>query len=290
MCAGRSRLVMEKVMASTHFVFIGGGKMGEALLGGWIASENAPADNLSSFNFTVVEPTEKRRTYLDETYGVQCVADVTQAIAADIVVLAVKPQIIMDVVKDLSGLEAYKSALFISIAAGVGTESLIETLPEQSRLVRVMPNLPLVVCAGASVVCPSAYSTSVDVELVRDLFACLGYAEIVEENLMDAACALSGSGPAYVAAVIEALVKAGVRQGLPKPLAESLALQTVFGTSLQLKITEQSAQALREAVSSPGGTTLAALAAMEAAGLDNVFDQGVAAAVQRSKELATCQV
>ncbi|MGI6105788.1 MAG: pyrroline-5-carboxylate reductase [Raoultibacter sp.] len=280
---------MSTDLNSAHIVFVGCGKMGEALLGGWIASGEEPANQLSAKNFSVVEHSEERQKYIEDTYGVLCVSDVRQLRAADIVILAVKPQVLRLAVEQVSGLEALSKALYVSIAAGVETDTLVDILPKESRLVRVMPNLPLVVGAGASVVCRSATSNDADVDLVRSLFSCLGIADIVDESLMDAACALSGSGPAYVAAMIESLVKAGVSQGLPRTLADSLALQTVLGTALQLTQTEQSPEELRKAVSSPGGTTVAALAAMEVAGFDNVFSQGVAAAVQRSKELASCQ-
>lgn len=264
--------------------------MGEAIFGGWISSDALALAPIEAQSITVVEPTESRRDYLQDRYGVTCVADASSVVAADIVVLAVKPQIIVDVVKGLSTLPVFEEALFISIAAGVATETLNEVLPARSRLVRVMPNLPLLVGAGASVVCGSTTSTSADVEQVCTLFDCLGQAHIIAEDRIDLACALSGSGPAYVCALIEALTQAAVKEGFSPELAESLTLQMVYGTALQLKETGASPTELREAVSSPGGTTLAALAAMEKAGMNTVYTQGVAAAVRRAKELATCKV
>ena len=280
---------MSTNIESKQIVFLGAGKMGEAMLNGWLSSDTPPAQSLSSSNFSIVEHTEKRCNYLSQNYKVQCFSHVFEPTQADIVILAVKPQGLCALVKTLAGLEQYQSSLFVSIAAGISTDTLTQLLPEKSRLVRVMPNVGLMVGAGASVVCSSSSSTKADVQLVYELFACLGQAEIIEEKFVDAAGALSGSGPAYIAAVVEAMVQAGQQQGLSPELSESLTLQTLYGSALQLKTTGQSAQALRESVSSPGGTTLAALAAMKNAGLENVFSQGVAAAVQRSKELATCQ-
>lgn len=280
---------MSFISETTRVVFVGGGKMGEAILGGWLSSEAAIAKPLMAGSFQIIEPTESRREYLSERYGVSCVGKASEVERADIVVLAVKPQVILEVLRDLRGLVPFSSALFVSIAAGVTTDCLVEALPETSRLVRVMPNLPLLVGEGASVVCGSRSSHTDEVEAVRDLFACLGLAEIIDEKLVDAAGALSGSGPAYVAAMIESLTSAGCAQGLPESLAEALALQTVYGTALHLKETAQSPTALREAVCSPGGTTLAALSAMKEAGMDEVYRQGVAAAVHRSKELGSCK-
>ncbi len=275
-------------------VIIGGGKMGQAILGGWIDSPCDLASSLHAENFIVVEPSEERRSFLNERYGVTCIADardISSDAAPDIVVLAVKPQVMADLLQSISGLDAYcgqDAPLFISIAAGLTTDRLLDMLDPQTPLVRVMPNTPLMVGAGATAVCASRTSTQADVELVRDLFACLGNAHVVDEADMDAVCALSGSGPAYVAAMVEALRDAGVSCGLDAELAESLAQDTVYGTCLLMRETGQSPETTRESVCSPGGTTLAALDAMNEAGFADVFARGVEAAVKRSKELASC--
>ena len=278
----------EASLALAQVVFIGGGKMGEAILGGWIHAAQGPAAQLGAGNITVVEVNEERCAYLSESYGVACVSHAEEAHAADLIVLAVKPQVMMEVLSGLAPLPAFAEGLFISIAAGLATPRLVSALPERSRLVRVMPNTPLLIGQGASAICASATSTESDVSLVAGLFACLGQAEVVEEDAMDAIGALSGSGPAYVAAMIESLTRAGVSQGIDGQLAERLAVQTAFGTMLLMEKTGQTPQSVREAVSSPGGSTLAALAAMEEAGMDEVYCQGVAAAIRRSKELGAC--
>ncbi|MDR0515161.1 MAG: pyrroline-5-carboxylate reductase [Coriobacteriaceae bacterium] len=275
--------------AGSALVFVGGGKMGEAILGGWAACEQGLASSIGAQDMTVVEPDASRGSYLEERYGVRHVADAGCVTRADLVVLAVKPQVMLGVLAGLAELPAFAHALFVSIAAGMSTDSLVEALPNGSRLVRVMPNLPLLVGAGATTVCSSATSTDDDLELVCGLFACLGQAACIEEGLMDAASALSGSGPAYVAAMIECLAETGQKLGLPQGLTQELLVQTVYGSACLLKQTGQSPGELRAAVSSPGGSTLAALAAMEKAGIGQAYEQGVVAAVQRAKELGTCK-
>ncbi|WP_139652657.1 pyrroline-5-carboxylate reductase [Raoultibacter phocaeensis] len=279
---------MISVSESTRIALIGGGKMGEAIMGGWIASAQAPADALSAVNFTVANPGMPRREYLERAYGVSTVAQACEIRAADIVVLAVKPQVMMGMLETIAAVPAYRGCLFVSIAAGMTTERLQAALPMDARLVRTMPNTPLLVGAGATSVCGSPSATDGDVDLVRELFACLGAAFVVDEGAMDATGALSGSGPAYVAAMIEALVSAGVNEGLSAELSEALAIQTVWGTAELLRATGQTPEQVRVSVCSPGGSTLAALAAMDEAGLSRAYEAGVRAAVQRSKELGAC--
>lgn len=322
-------------MRSPRIAVVGGGKMGEAILSGWITAADGPAAGISASDIVVVEPGEDRRRYLSETHGIACVPDaslISVDEAPDVVVLSVKPQVMMGVLESLGKLEAFAvrqggrtgeavdapaadvpaadvptadgeapgvpaSAadegthvfpLFISIAAGLTTDKIAGGLPEGAPLVRVMPNMPLMVGQGASGVCASTTSTARQVAYVADLFGCLGRAVIVDEGDMDAVCALSGSGPAYVAAMVEAMRDAAVARGLDAQLAETLALQTVLGTAQLISETGVSPQAAREAVCSPGGTTLAALDAMNAAGFAHVFDAGIEAAIVRSKELAQC--
>lgn len=266
--------------------------MGEAIMGGWIAASEAPADGLQATNFVVANPGQQRRDYLTQRYGVTCVADACSVEGANIVILAVKPQVMMGMLETIVNLPAYGGGvdgpLFVSIAGGLSTARLRAALPENARLVRVMPNTPLLVSAGATTIARDGEADEADTALVRDLFACLGEAFVVDETAMDATAAVSGSGPAYVAALIEALRDAGVHQGLDSVLAEKLALQTVYGTAQLMKQTGQSAETARIAVCSPGGSTLAALAAMEDAGFTRSLDIGVAAAVQRSKEQNAC--
>ena len=278
---------------SKRYLIIGGGKMGEAILAGWIAASTGSAAAIGAADIEVVNPGSERRAHLNRTYGVACVADVSDvAQKPDVVVLAVKPQVMGGVLESIASLEAFagggQGPLFVSIAAGLTTASLERLLPQDAYVVRVMPNMPLAIGAGASGVCGGANASIAHVELVADLFGCLGKAVVVAESDMDAVCALSGSGPAYVAALIESMRDAAAAQGLDADLAEQLALQTVLGTARLIDETGQSPAATRESICSPGGTTLAALDAMAAAGFDEAIGAGVDAAVRRSKELARC--
>lgn len=273
----------------SRVVIVGGGKMGEAILGGLISCTEGVAACLNASNFLVADPGDDRREYLEQTYGIACVKDASVAQAADLVVLAVKPQVMWPVLEGLKDVPAFaggeEGPLFVSIAAGLATSRLEAALAEGTHLVRVMPNVALMVSEGAAAVCRGSRATQEEVELVRDLFGCMGRACIVEESQMDAVCAISGSGPAYVAAMVEALRDAGVAQGLDFELAESMALQTVYGTAALIKTTGQSPEQTRISVCSPGGTTLAALDAMNQAGFADVFSAGVDAAVRRGEEL-----
>lgn len=279
-------------LAHPHFVVVGGGKMGEAIVGGLVKGNEGLAASLTANDFTVADPGEGRRAYLSEAFGVTCVGDASEAAHADVVVLAVKPQVMMSVLEGIAQLPVYAvgeaGPLFISIAAGLPTASLEAALAPNSRLVRVMPNTPLLVSKGTTAVTGGSCATDADVQFATELFACLGTAYRVDEEELDAVGAVSGSGPAYVAALIEALRDGGVSEGLDAELAEELALQTVLGTAELMVQTGRSAEETRVAVCSPGGTTLAALAAMEDAGFSASIKAGVSAAVVRSKELAQC--
>ena len=270
---------------------IGGGKMGEAIMAGLIASDCEPARSLCASCFEVANPGAERRAYLQETYHVACVEDGSLiAHTPDIVILAVKPQVLPAVASSLRSCPVFGEneavgPLFISIAAGITTQALRGMLPSGARIVRTMPNTPLLVGAGMTAVVGNGGASANDVNMVRSLFACLGSAVVVDEADMDAVCAVSGSGPAYVAAFIEALRDGGVQQGLAPDLAQDLALQTVLGTAHLIDATKQAPQEVRLAVCSPGGTTLAALDAMFAAGFSSAIECGVAAATKRSLEL-----
>ena len=230
-----------------RILVIGGGKMGEAILGGWIASEDGVAATVDASNVTVVNPGVARREHLASRYGVTCIADAREAEPADIVVLAVKPQVMPSVLDDIRDVAAYAGAgpLFISIAAGLTTEWFAERLPAGARFVRVMPNTPLLVGAGTTTVCAPEGANAADVDLVCDLFDALGSAFVVDELLMDATGALSGSGPAYVAHMIEALRDAGRDAGIDEALAERLAFDTVYGTCKLMAETRQTPEQTR---------------------------------------------
>lgn len=282
----------------TNIVIIGAGAMGSAILRGWIYSSEVPADVLRAHNFTVVDPNADKNLALAKefegltTKDARTASDLLGAFdtVPDIVLLAVKPQIIDDVMADLADLCWFKTAertpLVVSIAAGVPTSRIEAALGGNVHVVRVMPNLPLQVSLGASVVAKGSVATDDEAELVRDLFAALGFASLVDEEQIDVACAISGGGPAYVAKMIEDLTQAGVENGLPEDLAVQLATTTVGGSYKLLVEEDITPQDLRVRVCSPGGTTLAALAAMDDVGFTRSITAGIDAAINRAKELA----
>jgi len=259
--------------------FIGGGNMAEALIKG-LLSGGVPATGLS-----VAEPDAQRRAFLAERYGVSCIED-NSAVASgsDVIVLAVKPQVAGAVLQGISGAVAAEK-LLISIMAGVKTATIETAFPEKVRVVRVMPNTPALVLDGASAISPGAHATHEDISLARRIFELVGKAWQVEEKLMDAVTGLSGSGPAYVLTFIEALSDAGVKNGLPRDIATGLAAQTVFGTAKLLLETHEHPALLRDKVTSPGGTTIAGLHALEQEGFRGTVIDAVDAATARSKEL-----
>jgi pyrroline-5-carboxylate reductase len=268
-------------MRGQRIAVIGGGKMGEAIVAGLLSAGFSDAEDI-----VVAEPSAERAGVF-ASHGVTVVADGRGAVVdADLVVLAVKPQVIDEVAAHVAG-DLPSSAVVVSIAAGITTARLESLMPAGTAVVRVMPNTPAMVGEGMSVVSGGSDVSAVQVEAVRALFDALGRAIVLEERHQDAATAISGSGPAYVALFLDALARAGVRQGLPRDVAQALALQTMRGTVELIERTGTHPEAVVDAVSSPGGTTIAAIEALEASGLrSGVFD-AVAAAVRRSKELGS---
>lgn len=272
-------------MSDGRFVFegrlavIGGGRMGEAVVKGLLDS-----GSLSAEHIVVAEPDPARRQTLETAHGLTCVgAGAEAASGADIVILAVKPQVIESVVAGLAS--AVGSALVVSIAAGVSVARLESLLPAGTPVVRVMPNTPAMVGKGMSVVSGGQEASGEHVDIVRALFAELGDAIVLDERYQDAATAISGSGPAYVALFVDALARAGVRHGLPRDVAQHLAIKTLAGTAQLIETTGQHPEQLIDSVTSPGGTTIAALEVLESRGFRAAVADAVAAAVARSKEL-----
>jgi pyrroline-5-carboxylate reductase len=265
--------------AAKRIAFIGGGNMANALLRGLIATGRKPAA------MTVAEPLAPKRTQLKRRYRVATTGSNTEAVASsDIVILAVKPQIIDEVLADIRP-AVERRHLVISIAAGVKL-GRIESALGGARVIRVMPNTPALVGRGASVMCAGTAARKADVADARAIFTAVGMVEVVDdEPLMDVVTALSGSGPAYVYRFAEALIEAGAQCGLAHALAGRLAYETIAGAAEMLIRTGESPRTLREAVSSPGGTTLAGLAALDDMGFYASVVAGVAAAKRRSEEL-----
>ncbi|MCE5203725.1 MAG: pyrroline-5-carboxylate reductase [Coriobacteriales bacterium] len=281
MTAGFSMRVCEAAMKFGRVAVIGGGRMGEAIVAGLLAAEVVEPGGI-----VIAEPDAARREVLT-AYGVRAVLDGHEAVvSADVVIFAVKPQVIDLAVAHLAD-EIPAGAVVVSIAAGITTARLESLLRPGTAVVRVMPNTPAMVGQGMSVVSGGSEATSEQVEAVREMFDALGRAITLDERYQDAAGAISGSGPAYVALIIDALARAGVRQGLSRDVAQTLALQTMRGTVELIERTGSHPEALVDGVSSPGGTTIAAIEALEAGGLRSAMFDAVAAAVRRSKELGS---
>ncbi len=258
---------------------IGGGRMGEAIVAGLLKS-----GVVASSAVTMADPSAERREAL-AALSVTTVADGAEALPADVALIAVKPQVVDTVVTSLS--EKLAGSLVVSIAAGVSTARLESLLPAGTAVVRVMPNTPAMVNAGVAVISGGREATAEQVELVRALFAQIGSAVVLDERYQNAATAISGSGPAYFALVVDALARAGVRQGLPRDVAQALAVGTMAGTAELIEQTGVHPEALIDGVSSPGGTTIAAIDVLEARAVRAAFSDAVAANVRRSEELGS---
>lgn len=263
-------------------MLLGGGKMGEALAGGLIASGWAPGDEI-----TVVEPYEARRKDLASRYpGLRLAENVQLALdqggVPDGAVIAVKPADAEAACRDLAPARVARA---LSIAAGVTTASLQGWLGEGTAVVRAMPNTPALVGAGASAIAGGSSAGADDLAWASGILQAVGTVVTVNEPALDAVTGLSGSGPAYVFLFAEALIDAGVLVGLTRPVARQLAIQTLLGSARLLDETGDEPSTLRAAVTSPGGTTAAGLRALESAGVRSAILDAVAAATQRAREL-----
>lgn len=286
--------------------------MGSACLKGWLASDQGNAKTLSSDSFVCVVPTDEHREELRREFGVECVksiSDIESSQSFDLVLLAVKPQVLPEVLEELAESPVLKkrveeagcsseagpcesaindrpsTPVVLSIAAGISTKDIEDSLPEGMHVVRAMPNMPLQVRHGATAVCSGRSATDDEVDAINGLFSSLGTSCVVEEDQIDAVCAISGGGPAYVAYMIEALRDAGAKLGLEPSLAEMLAFETLGGTYEAMKLQGTAPEKMRESVCSPGGTTLAALASLDSSGFVQMYGDAMDAAVRRAKEL-----
>jgi pyrroline-5-carboxylate reductase len=260
--------------------FLGAGKMATALARGWIAAGLlTPGDCRASDPVAAA-----RQSFATETGG--AVSDDNRAVAeaSDLLVLAVKPQNMAALLAEVAPAVGPRH-LVVSIAAGVTLGQLANALGPDRRLVRVMPNTPCLLGASASGYAPGAVATLDDVALVDRLLNVVGMAFRLPEHLLDAVTGLSGSGPAFVYTVIEALSDGGVRVGLPRDVATALAAQTVLGAARMVLETKLHPGVLKDQVTSPGGTTIAGIHALERGGLRAALIDAVEAATKRSREL-----
>lgn len=266
---------------SSHTIgFLGAGQMATALAKGFLAAGQITPDRLIACD---VLPAAADR-FREQTGGGigQDVRDVL--FAADIVFIAVKPQQVESLLPEVAP-ALRDDHLFVSIAAGIPIAALESGLGPRSRVIRVMPNTPCLVSQGASAFALGTRATPENGQLVQTLLSTIGVALPVSESLLDAVTGLSGSGPAYVYVMIEALSDGGVRMGLPRDVAMRLAAQTVLGAAQMVLSTGQHPGALKDAVASPGGTTIAGLHVLEQQAVRGALMDAVQAATERSKQL-----
>ena len=260
--------------------FLGAGNMGEALIKGLTQTGLVPAGSI-----TASDPRAVHLRQVATRHGIRTVADNVALVRdADVVILAVKPQIMAAVLKEVAP-AVDESKLLVSIAAGVATAKLREHLGRPARLIRVMPNTPALVREGVTAVARADGLRPGDLEAAQELFGAVGKVVVLDESALDAVTGLSGSGPAYIAIAIEALADGGVKMGLDRATATLLAAQTVLGSARLILETGVHPGQLKDMVSSPGGTTIAGIAALEDGGFRRTLMQAVERATLRSREL-----
>ncbi|MDC3959088.1 pyrroline-5-carboxylate reductase [Polyangium jinanense] len=267
-------------MEERRIGFVGGGSMASALIRGLLHSAMVTPAQIRASDLK-----EQRLDELRQTYGIDTTDDNEALVRwADVVVIAVKPQIVDRILGAVAaGLK--EGDVVISVAAGVPIEAIEARLPERTRVIRSMPNTAAIALAGATAIAPGSHATKDDLEVARALFEAVGRCVVLDESLIDAVTGLSGSGPAYVMLMIEALADGGVKVGLGRDTALLLAAQTVYGAAkLQLETGEHPGR-LKDMVTSPGGTAIAGLHTLEAGGLRRTLIDAVEAATNRAGEL-----
>jgi len=260
----------------------GAGVMGETLLAGLIRAGRPVAE------LVVTERRPDRAEELRVKHGVEVVSNIDAAKLADTLVFVVKPQD-MGALCDEIAPHVRPGALVVSLAAGITTEFLESHLPEGCPVVRVMPNTPALVDEGMAACAPGAHCDQAHLDEARQLLEAVGRVVVLEEKHLDAVTAISGSGPAYFFYIVEAMIEAGVFLGLPRSTATELVVQTCYGAATMLRETGEHPSVLRENVTSPGGTTVAALRTLDDHKVRAAFISALEAARDRSHELASGQ-
>lgn len=269
------------VEAMSKIAVIGPGKIGEALIGGLISGGVEPKD------IHIGHRRPERGVELHDAYGVQDFTDNSQAVeGVDVVFLCVKPKQIVGVLEELAEtLDSNDATTVVSMAAGISNRTMEDAISAGAAVVRVMPNTPMLVGHGMSAIAPGRYTSQDEVSAVAELLSMVGDTEVVSEDQLDAVTAMSGSSPAYLFMVAEALIDAGVNLGLPRDLAQRLAVSSLAGAGALMAGSEKDPVQLRADVSSPGGTTVAAIRALEENGLRTAFYRGAEACARRSAEM-----
>jgi pyrroline-5-carboxylate reductase len=261
-------------------VFLGAGQIAEAIISGLLNAQLIAPDRITA--------TDVRPDRLDELSGRLGIRTNTvnreAAAHGEVIVLTVKPQDVPKLLGDVGALLGAEQ-LVISVAAGVPIRVIQKSLPGPTPVIRVMPNTPALVGAGMAVLALGEHARPRDEALATQIFSAVGKAVTLPESYLDAVTGLSGSGPAFVALFIEALIEGGVRVGLARDVATTLAVQTTLGTAQMIMETQRHPAVMREAVSSPGGTTMAGIHALEQGGIRGLIMNAVVAATERSREL-----
>ncbi|MDN5724031.1 MAG: pyrroline-5-carboxylate reductase [Corynebacterium sp.] len=268
----------------TRIAFIGGGNIGEALMSGLVGN----GEQGDKPDIVVFDPSTERVDVLRERYGVIPADNAAEATSdADIVVIAVKPYIVGPVLDEISSTidNNDTDTIVVSVAAGVSLASMESSLAAGVAVVRVMPNTPMLVGKGMSAIAGGRFASAEQVEAVRELFATVGSAVAVAEKDIDAVTAVSGSGPAYLFLVGEAMTDAGVQLGLTRDVAQQLAVATIEGAATMMAQGDLDPVQLRANVTSPGGTTAAATRTLEENGIRAAFFRAMQACADKSQEL-----
>jgi len=264
--------------------FLGAGNMAEALIKGLLKTGIVPPESVFATDVRL-----ERLEKLGKLYGIHTLSDNPLLVKrVDVVILAVKPQIIAPVLREVAPAVTPKK-LVISLAAGVPASTLRALLPKGVRLIRTMPNTPALVLEGATAIARADGLEAGDLKTAQEIFEAVGKVVVLEEELLDAVTGLSGSGPAYIALVIEALADGGVKMGLDRVTAMTLAAQTVLGSAKLLIETGAHPGQLKDMVTSPGGTAIAGIAALEEGGVRRTLINAVERAALRSRELGRAE-
>jgi pyrroline-5-carboxylate reductase len=268
------------MLQAPKFAFLGAGNMAEALVSGILKARLAPPANISATDIST-----SRLDHFQRTFQIQVGSDnAEETKRADVIILCVKPQTMDAVLSDIKG-KLSQEQLLISVAAGYPLKRIQKHIGDNVPLVRAMPNTPAVIQEGVTALSGSSSLSPHHLQMAQTIFESVGKVVIVDESLMDAVTGLSGSGPAYVYLVIEALTDGGVRVGLPRAVAGVLAVQTVLGAARMVLETGEHPASLKDRVTSPGGTTIAGLQQLEDGRLRAMFMKAVEAATNRSREL-----
>jgi pyrroline-5-carboxylate reductase len=269
-----------KVQLEGTIGFLGAGNMAEAIIKGLLRGGDVPPQRIGAS-----APRAERQEELANKYGIYVTGDNLALVErASILVLSIKPQIMRKVLDQIAH-KLKPGTLVISVAAGVPIQVIEARLPGMTRVIRTMPNTPALVDAGATAISRGSHATDEDLAIAQAIFGAVGLSVVLDESQLDAVTGLSGSGPAYIFLILEALSDAGVKVGLSRRTAQLLAAQTVLGSAKLLIETNEHPGKLKDMVTSPGGTAIAGLHTLEAGGLRTTLMDAVEAATRRSREL-----